>query len=406
MRADHVAQRYHGMKNRPPLYLSFDLRGRSPNTLHVQFGFGQNYIKTVYFRSDTKTLRASGDVLFCLGILPAMELGIDLVIGEPVDGDLLDNSDDIQTLIGEWYPWYSRIKIVAERGHSTYPDHRGSGLFYSGGVDSSYSLAMEAQRLDALVTIFGIDAGIDKTKQSSSLRDNLIQVASSFDLEAIEVETNIRDISDQLIGWEEYHGSLLAAVRHMLADHLENQIIAATFLVARRARQWGTHPELDPLFGTKNAPIEHHGIIDRFTKIQRVADDDRLLKPLKVCYKSHVNCGVCRKCIFAMISLDVIEKIDQATSFPRDKLGHGIIHVFSDMSRLNIIQLRKAALKHGGKQTLIAQLDAALRRYNKVEAFSRMLGPSNWKPRFKRLKRQLRYSRRSRMTRSDRARSL
>jgi hypothetical protein len=367
--------------------------------LVVQFAMGGSPFSTAFFSSATKSLRQSGDALFCLGILPAMELGVDLVIDDPVDAQLLDNADAIQGLIVAWYPWAHRIKIIAEICHSKYPSRNGRGLFYSGGVDSSYSLATIAQRLDALVTIIGVDKGIDTKKHASILKSNLDHIASEFDLEPIIVETNIREVSDRLIGWLEYYGSVLAAVRHMLADHLEHQTIAASDFEVSKTRPVGSHPELDPLFGTKNAPIEHHGLIDRFAKIQKVAENDRLLESTKVCYKSSINCGVCPKCTYVMESLDVIGKFDRAASFPRDKLGHGTIALFHDAGRSDAMVLRKAAQEHGGKRALISRLDTAVAHYDTFQPYARMIGKDHWQRRFRRWKRQLRYGYKSLMIR-------
>jgi hypothetical protein len=380
---------------KPALFLSFGSSDPSPNSLLVQFGFGKNHIETAYFRSPTKTMRQSGDVLFCLGILPAMELGVDLVITEPVDGQLLDNGDAIQAQMLEWYPWYHRVNILAERGQSSDPGLHGSGLFFSGGVDSSYSLAVESRRLDALVTIAGIVAGVEIEEHALLMKSNLEHAASAFNLEPIIVETNIRELSDRLIGWLEYYGSLLASIRHMLADHLDNQLIAATDFEVCRTRPYGSHPHLDPLFGTDRARIEHHGIEDRFVKIRKVAEDGRLLEILQVCYKSNANCGVCRKCSYLIESLDVLGKLDRAHSFPYDKLGRGKIGFHDDVGRRDLWQLRKAAMEHGNKPELVARIDAILARRHWAGFVSASLAASNWKPQFKRLKRQLRYGHKS-----------
>src|SRR5688572_13947613 len=89
----------------PPIELSFEEQSGVPDpSLLVVAIKGGALSRSVIFKSSGPGLRKSGDVLLCLGLIPAMELGCDLVIGMPVDTSLLENAEKIQTMLCDWYP--------------------------------------------------------------------------------------------------------------------------------------------------------------------------------------------------------------------------------------------------------------------------------------------------------------
>jgi hypothetical protein len=378
----------------PALSLAFDPPGDDPTRLVVRFNLGRGAVRRVFFQSDGRALSPNGEALLCLGLVPAMEIGADLVIGEPVDRDLLDNAARIQALLCSWYPGYRPIRIEAEPTSRRHPPARGAGVYFSGGIDSSYSLVEERHRLDALVTLIGADVDIGNTKQARQLRAIAAEAASRYGLEPIIVETDIRHVSDRMVGWVEYHGALLGAVRHLLADRLETQIIASSADESSWTRPWGSHPALDPLFGTPGARIEHHGLVHRFAKIDRIKDEPVLMRHLRVCDDyDDANCGACGECHFTQFSLAALDAFDRAPTFSKADLPRARVEVSGLGSRSDCVHLRDAAARLGRPPGLPARVDRAVRWFDLKTSMGRLIPMEDWARRFKRFKRRRRYCR-------------
>lgn len=380
----------------PALELSFAQPGHSGDgrELAVLVSSGQA-LRQVRFRSSGPKLKHSGDVLLCLGLVPAMELGCDLVLGSTVDAGLLSNAEQIQTLLCSWYPGYRRIRIVAAPGRTEYQAGRGAAVFFSGGVDSSFSLAEARERLSGLVTVIGADVDPADAEEARHLESVARSVGCAYGLETVLVETNLRDVFDPLIGWVEYHGAALAAIRHMLADRFENLLIASSADESSWKRRWGSHPELDPLFGTEGARIEHHGLVHRLAKIERLLKEPDLLANLRVCDYRQENCGVCEDCTFMVKSLGLLRAFDRAKTFSAPALGARRLVVTGEGSKSDLVNLRQRALDDRDP-ALAREIEQALDWYERKKRFHSLLPLPETKRRFKRLKRQYRYWRASR----------
>jgi hypothetical protein len=369
-----------------------DLEPGTRSSLAIRFSSGE-YERLVRFECSGAALSASGDALLCLGLVPAMELGVDLKIDAEVDAELLDHARDTQALLCAWYPGYRTVSIDARVTRRTYPEGRGTGLFFSGGVDSGFSLATERGRISRLVTIIGADVDPADTLRVAKLEAAARDVAARFGVQPILVTTDIRAVSDRLIGWVEYHGALLAAVRHMLAHELENQLIASSADESSWNRRWGSHPALDRLWGTTGAKIEHHGLVHRLAKIDRISCEPVLMEHLAVCARSSGNCGVCDKCQFMLAALDLLDARDKAPTYRHAVSRERKLRVTGEGSLSDMVKLRAAAAADGRHEDIVAAVDRALARYRRKKSLQKLLPVSEIARRFKRFKRQVRFMR-------------
>ena len=189
-------------------------------------------------------------------------------------------------------------------------------------------------------------------------------VSAHYALDPIIVETNIREVSDRLIGWSEYHGALLAGVRHMLAHRIEEQLIAASGDESSYFRPWGSHPLLDPLFGTQGARIGHNGLVARAAKFEKLLPETILMQNLQVCDRSEEGCcGICNKCTFVLYALDIFQAFDASPTFRRQDLGRGEIAISGPSSHSDWISLQEAAVRKNRQKQLVAAVDKAVFRY-------------------------------------------
>ncbi len=381
-----------GAGKTPPLMMSFDLDIQDPRIAVVRFGFGQRAQKLVRFESNGPALRRSGDVLICLGLAPAMELGADLVIQGGASRELIDNVDAIQSILCNWYPGYRKIRVRADPVEATYAAGRGAGLFYSGGVDSSYSVLELEGRLDALVSVIGADFDPSRRDRAGYLVSAVEAVSRRHGLEPVIITTDIRRVTDRLIGWVEYHGAFLAAVRHLLADRIDLQFIASSGSEVARHIPWGSHPALDPLYGTPGASIKHASLLDRFSKLEQIVQFPHLMEHLRVCTHSDPNCGRCKKCTFLLHGLDALDAFDKAPTFSREHLGTARLVALDDDNVYLSETFQRARERDPNSQTAKAA-DHALRRYAIRKQLSKLFPAAEFRRKFKRLKRQWRYRR-------------
>jgi hypothetical protein len=321
-----------------------------------------------FVRSSGPALRPGGDALLCFGLLPAIELGCRLRIDAPVDGGLLASSAAVQRMVAGWTPGCSPVAVTAQTADSTYPAARGHGVFFSAGVDSSYSLATNRDQLDGLVTVIGCDIDLADHERTAWLTENVRHVAEAYRLEPIVLETDLPARMHPYLGWIEYHGSMLAGLRHLLADRFATMRVAASADEATMwDLPWGSHPGLDPQLGTAAAPILLDGLVSRPEKIARVLEEPVLLEHLRVCYHGGPNCGVCEKCVLTRICLAVLGGGRRVPSFPGEPppFDTRALRIADTSVRNDRIVLRAAAVRAGGHERLIAAIDAAVADFDR-----------------------------------------
>jgi hypothetical protein len=125
----------------------------------------------------------------------------------------------------------------------------------------------------------------------------------------IEIETNLRDTSDDYCPWFQYHGAMLAAVSHMLAGQVERIYIPSSYTYEQLG-DCGSHPFLDPLWSSGDLAFVHHGAeTGRVAKVERISRSEVARRHLRVCWENvdeAYNCGRCEKCIRTSINLRIV----------------------------------------------------------------------------------------------------
>lgn len=323
-----------------------------------------------FVRSNGVPLKATGDALLCFGLLPAIEVGSELVVESPVDRGLLVSSRAVQDLVAGWTPGCRPVAVTAPACDTDYAQPRGQGLFFSGGVDSSYSLATNKGVLDALVTLIGCDVAVADRARAQWLAGIAQRVATTYGVESIVIETDLPSRIHPYLGWIEYHGSALAGFRHLLADRFATMRIAASADASTMWNiPWGSHPGIDPRLGTRGATILLDGTVPRPRKIARLLDEPTLLDELRVCYHGGANCGVCSKCILTRLSIAVLGDGRTPASFPAGlpPIDDHALRIDDEDGRMDRLLLRAAAMAAGGYDSLVAGIDRAVAEFDRRE---------------------------------------
>ncbi len=320
--------------------------------------------------------------LACL--LPlAATLGEDLRLGVPVDPRLADGAERIVKTWTEWYrkryPELRAISIHTARAPSRPGSApRETAAFFSGGIDSFYTVLRNAEAqdrvasptIDRLLWVGGFDLPLEAPEEEfHRLRDRLAQAAGELGKPLLAVTTNLRTLRFRKARWGQVsHGGALAAVGLALEPLFHSIYIAATH-ESGPVKPWGSHPETDPLWSTSATRFLHDGAgIRRSQKTEYVSRSDVAMRSLRVCFLSGSaeNCCDCRKCYLAMLNLEVIGALPRCSVFPRpvdlDRVRHVYLRGPAYQRLYRDIELRARA----AGRTEIAEAIAVCRRRSRL----------------------------------------
>lgn len=222
-----------------------------------------------------------------------------------------------------------------------------TGAFLSGGVDSSALLASNHDayspghplRISLGIVVVGIQRSrwVRQTRdqQFQAVHEDLRQIESGFGIELVPVATNLQDIEKRGSFWSyEYQGAALAGVGHLFSPSISDLDIASTWEIGFIDR-WGSHPLLDPGYGSHSLRIWHElAHMGRLNKTRLVVSRPALFDTLNVCNKEEAgdfNCGRCEKCLRTMLALEALGVLHEAATFDRMTLEP------SDFGRIRIL---------------------------------------------------------------------
>ncbi len=270
----------------------------------------------LYFHSQAGVGGNIGDALLALALPAAMRLAQPLIIEGEVSPRLLDNTRAIQALYHEWDPDLHIVDIQADV-HSGEGSPAGPGaLCFTGGVDSMHAAIQSPGK--SLLYVHGLDVPLKNTPLRQRVTQHLAHAAAELDRPLLEMETNLRELTDQYMTWNLAFGGALAACALLLTGHISSLDIAAG-AVGEGLPPDGAHPALNHLFGNERLSLQTVGCELRLIdKVRALADSPVAHKHLRVCWEnrgSTYNCGVCEKCLRTMASLAVFGKLERFESF-------------------------------------------------------------------------------------------
>jgi hypothetical protein len=316
------------------------------------------------------TLEPSVNAAIATMLLPAMRTGGSLSADEEASPRLLGSLPTIQAIFRNWeqrfaiYKNYQTVRIdIRPLAQAEPRPGRRTATFFSGGVDSFYTLHRHRSEIDRLVFVDGFDIRPRDHALGARVTDAMRAAAAAWDLPLIEIQTNLRSVTDQYANWIQYHGSALAGVALLLAAEIERVFIPASLTYAYLS-PLGSHPLLDPLWSTEWTEIVHDGCeASRIDKLAALVDEPTARQHLRVCWENRdgrYNCGSCEKCLRTMIALQAIGALGAFTTFP-DAIDP------ADVARVELPELRYTwenslqLLKQTGRdRALVRALDRRL----------------------------------------------
>ena len=337
----------------------------------------------LWWRSEQSPLSQRSDALVPALLPLAMRLDSPLDLPGTVSARLFGATGTAQDILHNWDPTLQVVPIDAATVAPAPPAGSGVGCFFSGGVDSFYTVLRHRREITHLVTVYGFDIDVDNRVLRERVSARLRKAAAELGKELIEVETNIRRISDTHASWGKlYNGAALATVALLLAPAIRKMFIPASYTYATLF-PWGSHPLLDPLWSTEGVDLIHDGCGARRTeKVAALATSSTALGTLRVCWEnpdSAYNCGRCEKCLRTMVNLQVAGALDRCTTFDRPldvrafaALNRGKLK--SASARAFIEENLEAVERTGNNPELAAVLRDTLRPARPASLAARALG--------------------------------
>lgn len=198
-----------------------------------------------------------------------------------------------------------------------------AGVFFSGGVDSYYSLLQHMEEQPHLLTIWGADIRLDDTEGWHRVKEHSRLVAEQYALPYHTIQSNFRTILDEgalsaalpeqgFSWWHEFqHGigilSMAAPITYVYG--IRKVYMASTCTIDRGSFTCASDPTIDNYVRYHSCRMVHDGYEasrqDKIRFLVTYAGQRHTGLPLRVCWESAGggNCGVCEKCCRTMTAI-------------------------------------------------------------------------------------------------------
>jgi hypothetical protein len=342
-----------------------------------------------------------GDPFLAGLLIPAMSLGEDLEIDAPVSAELLEAARDRLAPILRCWGWeHAPVEIRCSAEPSPLPGSaaRSSACFFSGGVDSWYSVLKKREELSHLIFVQGIDI-LERQQERWKLALDLTQgSADDLGLPLLVVRTNLHDVAyfemperlERLgrpvpyYSINRFYGSLQVSVALLLQSSLDEVVIPAS-VPYEDLEPLGSHWLLEPSW---SSACQSYGLdggeAGRLDKVRAITEwRPEALRRLRVCFASsrpELNCGTCEKCLRTLFEMHLCGAGGYADSFtePLDFERVKDVHIQSFIRLFWLEMLEEARSQCDTRATEAVEV-ALAGRFN----WRRLKRRIGWKPRLR-----------------------
>ncbi|HKM75408.1 MAG TPA: hypothetical protein VJZ32_03220 [Candidatus Bathyarchaeia archaeon] len=247
-------------------------------------------------------------------LIPSMRLGQTLTVDAPASPKLLRALPKIMTFYHNWDPTYKMVKVETSPGsretHS--PLSKVDALFFTGGIDSFYSLTKLTEQnsehdFTHLIFVHGFDIKLNDSLLFEKTHAALKEIASRYEKKLVIVKTNLRSVTDEYVSWANCCGGGMASAALSFNGFFRQIYISSDLGPNERNLPLAIHPDLDPLWSTETTNFVHYlDGVGRVQKARALADNQIAQKHLRVCWENRngaYNCGRCSKCVRTMLAL-------------------------------------------------------------------------------------------------------
>jgi hypothetical protein len=216
-----------------------------------------------------------------LWLLPhAFETQQELVLEGAVDRKLLENAERLMEIWSGWRSGRRPVPVWAEPvdASESHPQPELTGLFFTGGVDSFFSLfhhdemvsanpAPDRRTVDDLVYVWGFDIPLANREAFERKLATLGRVADSLKKNLVTFVTNLRETGVRQPWGPVMHGPALGGVG-LLPGKRWRKLLLSSWFCHGDDESWGSTAITDPLLSTSVTLTEPYGADhDRFEKV-------------------------------------------------------------------------------------------------------------------------------------------
>lgn len=266
--------------------------------------------KPLWVKSRQVSLRLTPEALGSAFLIPAAKAGKQLV-GPQADPVWQAGTQSILNKVAEWWGYRAPPVNFQRAVLGTGVSGRKTGLAFSLGVDSFYTLFFADPAPDFLFYVAGYDVPLHDKATLAAYQDSLKAIATALGREWAVVETNLRQHPGvALAPWGNTHGGAIAFVGHTLHQQIDTLLISSSS--HREALgPWGSHPDLDVHWSSTSLKVVHFGdYVRRSEKLKQLVNHpvarQFVADHVRVCWERpdvHGNCGYCHKCTMLRVNL-------------------------------------------------------------------------------------------------------
>lgn len=274
--------------------------------------------RPVWFEADGLALEPAAEAWASAFLIPALHRRAMLDLEAPVDPVWLENVRGVEGLLREWWKLPEKPPSATVRPPERVHDGERA-LFFSGGVDSFYTLLRSGERVDRLLLLHGFDYALDDVARLEATERMLREVASARGIGWAVIRTDAREHPlFEGVEWERAHGGVLAAVAHLLGENV-GEVLISSSVNQENPMPWGSHWKLDPLWSSSRRRIVHVGqALRKEDKIREIAGEPLAHRHLRVCWENRSrwgNCSRCYKCLYARLVLAELGELERFEGF-------------------------------------------------------------------------------------------
>jgi hypothetical protein len=271
--------------------------------------------RATWFESAEVDLEPVAEAYGSAFLIPALHRHAVLELDPAVDPVWLGNVPAILELLHGWWELPERVPRARTRPPGAVRDGSERALFFSGGVDSFFTLLCAGERVDRLVLVHGFDYGREDRPRFEATERTVREVAEARGIRWTTIRTDAREHPlYEDVAWERAHGGVLAAVGHLLGDDI-GELLVSSSVPRVTPIPWGSHWLLDPLWSSSRKRFVHVGHDHRKEdKLRAIANEPLAHRYLRVCWENRSasgNCSRCYKCLYARLVLAEIGALER-----------------------------------------------------------------------------------------------
>lgn len=281
---------------------------------------------TFRFRTPVPLTEVGPEVSVSMALTPSLALGVPVECPVPVSRRFLRSWERMGAMMGAWFPGMKPLPVIAkprdvplEAPSGLEP---GTGCYFSGGVDSWFTLSRLRSEITHLIYMDGFDMDLEKPVARRLSVDRLRTAAGETGLPLVVVETDARCLASRFFEpWRQYVGAGKAAVGQLLSPWLPRQFAASSYSWNESRKPVSSaHFLLVEGASTETLELREHGMAtSRLSKVAALGEIPAALRHLRVCWDmlpDRINCARCEKCLRSMLELEIAGLLPSCKTLP------------------------------------------------------------------------------------------